>query len=103
MLAAETYLSLLLSTGFLILAIALLGPALNSLVSARTTLQQGITMGVTNSFTSLGRILGPLWAGFIFDIQMDLPFLSSALILVLGLFISMLGISQPHVPSCLTE
>lgn len=95
MLLAGSYFTLLLATGFLILAIALLGPALNALISTQTTQQQGITMGINNSVSSLGRIIGPLWAGFIFDIHVDLPFLSSALILGLGFAISLAGSLHP--------
>lgn len=95
MLLAGSYLTLLLATGFLILAIALLGPALNSLLSARATLKQGITMGLNNSFSSLGRIVGPLWAGWIFDINAGLPFLSSAVILTAGFLVSLLAVSRP--------
>jgi DHA1 family multidrug resistance protein-like MFS transporter len=94
MMLANAYLPLLLATGFLILAIALLGPALNALIANRTSLHHGITMGVNNSFSSLGKVLGPLWAGFIFDIKIDLPFLSSAVILMLGFFISLIGVAQ---------
>lgn len=78
MVTANAYLPLLLATGFLILAIALLGPALNAFISTRTMLPYGITMGVNNAFSSLGKVLGPLGAGWIFDVQLDLPFLSSA-------------------------
>ncbi len=94
MLLATSYISLLLSTGVLVLSIALLSPALNSLISARTALQQGITMGVNNSFAGLGRVLGPLWAGFIFDVHVDFPFLSSVVILILGFIISLIYLSQ---------
>jgi DHA1 family multidrug resistance protein-like MFS transporter len=96
---AKAYLPLLVATGFLVLAIALLGPALNALISTRTTIQQGLTMGVNNSFSGLGKVLGPLWAGFIFDVHLDLPFLSSAVILLLGFFISLIWVAQtPPAP-----
>ncbi len=94
LLQANDYLTLLLTTGFLILSIALLGPALNSLISGRTKMRQGITMGLANSFTSLGRILGPVWAGTIFDVNMAYPFLSGAVILAAGFLISLAGVSQ---------
>ncbi len=94
MLQAAAYLSLLLATGFLVLGIALLGPALNSLISSRTQMKQGLSMGLANSSTSLGRILGPVWAGAIFDVNMSYPFLSGAAILLVGFLISLVGISQ---------
>jgi len=37
---------------------------------------------------SLGRIVGPLWAGFIFDIQLYLPYLSGAIIMMVGFALS---------------
>jgi DHA1 family multidrug resistance protein-like MFS transporter len=94
-LLAQGYYILLLATGFLILAIALTGPALNALISTRTELPQGVTMGVNNSFQGLGRVLGPLWAGWIFDLDQNLPFISSAAILFLAFIISVLRITQP--------
>jgi len=94
MLLAAALIPLLLATGFLVLSIALLGPALNSLISTRTSMKQGMTMGWSNSFSSLGRILGPIWAGFIFDINMDWPFLSSVVIILIGLLISFLWIPR---------
>jgi len=94
LLQGVAYYSLLLATGFLVLAIALLGPALNALISSRTLMKQGITMGLANSANSLGRILGPVWAGAIFDVNMNYPFLSGAAILGIGFLISLAAISQ---------
>ncbi len=48
---------------------SLLSPAISSLISKRTPPeQQGIIMGVLNSYLSLGRIVGPLLGGLIFDL-----------------------------------
>lgn len=44
-------------------ATAVIRPLVTSLVSRHTTLEQGITMGIQNSFDALGRTLGPLLAG----------------------------------------
>ncbi len=93
-LLAGAYLPLLAATSLLILGVALLGPALNALISTRTALEQGITLGISNSFTSLGRILGPLWAGWIYEVNMGFPFLSGAVILLAGFLISLLAISD---------
>ena len=83
-LLASAYLSLLLATALLVLGIALLGPALNALISTRTSLEQGITLGISSAFGSLGRILGPLWAGFIYEINFGFPFISGAVICYSG-------------------
>jgi DHA1 family multidrug resistance protein-like MFS transporter len=45
---------------------------------------------LNNSFNSLGRIVGPIWAGFAFDLDYRLPYLSGAAILVAGFAISMI-------------
>ncbi len=51
-------------------------------------------MGLSNSFVSLGRIVGPIWAGFIFDVNFDYPYLSGAAILFIGFLISLIWVTQ---------
>jgi DHA1 family multidrug resistance protein-like MFS transporter len=51
-------------------------------------------MGLSNSFMSLGRIVGPIWAGFVFDMNFNYPYLSGAAILFIGFLISLVGVSQ---------
>jgi DHA1 family multidrug resistance protein-like MFS transporter len=51
-------------------------------------------MGLSNSFMSLGRIVGPLWAGFVFDINYDYPYISGAVIMLIGFLISLVTVSQ---------
>ena len=41
-------------------------------------------MGLNSSFMSLGRFIGPLLAGFLFDIRITLPYLVGSLIMFLG-------------------
>jgi DHA1 family multidrug resistance protein-like MFS transporter len=50
---------------------------------------QGAALGLSNSFMSLGRIVGPLWAGYAFDVNTDYPYLSGAAILFLGALLSL--------------
>jgi len=45
---------------------------------------------------SLGRIAGPLWAGFAFDMNFDYPYLSGAAILFIGFLISLMWVTQDH-------
>jgi DHA1 family multidrug resistance protein-like MFS transporter len=97
LLAANSYPTILLATGFFILSKTFLRPAVLSLTSRRTALGQGITMGLSNSSMSLGRIVGPLWAGFSFDVRPDYPYLSGAAILFAGFLISLAArISDPR-------
>ena len=94
MLLATTYPTILLATGFFVLTVALLRPAVASLTSQRATAGQGVVMGLNNSFKSLGRIVGPLLAGYLFDVNYDLPFLSGAAIMLIGFFISLMWVKR---------
>jgi len=90
---APTFAALLAAVGIFTLATATLTPSITSLTSQRATMDQGITMGVSNAFMSLGRIVGPLWAGFAFDINMEIPYLSGAGILLVGCVFSLVSLS----------
>src|SRR5690606_9740637 len=59
-------------------AMAFTRPPATSLLSKVTELPQGITMGLQSSFDSLGRVIGPLWAGFAYDLHLSLPFVTGA-------------------------
>jgi DHA1 family multidrug resistance protein-like MFS transporter len=89
LLAAFDYVTVLLATGAFILSKTVLRPALLALISRRAGVGQGAAMGLGNTFLSLGRIVGPLWAGFVFDQGVSFPYLSGALILFLGFLLSM--------------
>ncbi len=82
-------LGIYLATGYFVLSNAMINPAVASLVSKQTQSGHGAMMGINNSFLSLGRIVGPLWAGSMFDIGINLPYLSGALIMFVGFIISM--------------
>src|SRR5690606_3819446 len=60
-------------------SMALTRPPATSLLSKVTELPQGITMGLQGSFDSLGRVVGPLWAGFAYDLNWSLPFICAGL------------------------
>jgi DHA1 family multidrug resistance protein-like MFS transporter len=86
---ADTFLTVILTIGIFIFATALLTPSVISLTSKRATGMQGMAMGLTNSFISLGRIVGPLWAGFVFDINIIYPYVSGAVTMLIGFLISL--------------
>lgn len=98
MILAQDFLQVLLTSGFFVLSNAMLNPSVAALVSKRTTDEQGFTMGLNNSFLSLGRIAGPLWAGLVFDIRTFLPYLTGAVIMAIGFLIS-LSIAAESAPS----
>ncbi len=90
MLQARSFAAVLLTVGFFIISNAMLRPAVSSLTSKRATGGQGIAMGLNNSFMSLGRIVGPMWAGFVYDINLTYPYYSGAVIMLVGFVMSLL-------------
>jgi len=53
-------------------------------------------MGLENSFMSLGRVFGPLWAGMAYDINMTLPFWSGAIMQGIALLASFRYLKIPQ-------
>lgn len=67
------------SFGFSILA-----PNIQSLISLNSKEnEQGIVLGVAQSFASLARVLGPLIGGLIASYKLNLPYLLSAFLLLI--------------------
>lgn len=84
MLLAFNLVTILLTVGFFVLSNAMMRPGVASLISRRAEMGQGIAMGLNNSFMSLGRVVGPLLAGMLFDIRFTLPYLSGGVIALIG-------------------
>ncbi len=85
---ADSYIILLVTIGLFALASSPLIPAITSLTSKRAVLSQGVTMGLSNSFISLGRIVGPLLGGIVFDVNLGLPFVSGTIVMLAGYLIA---------------
>ena len=95
MLWAYSDLTLYLTVGLFVLANSMLRPGIASLVSLEAQGGQGTALGLANSFMSLGRIFGPLWAGMMFDVHISYPFLSGAVIFLFLFFISFSWLRKP--------
>jgi len=83
-----------LTTGIFTCSITFLRPSIHSLASKRTTVGQGASMGLSNSFVSLGRVAGPIIAGVIFDINPNYPYLTGALILFVVFLMSLIWVRE---------
>ena len=94
LLVANSFPAVIVTTCFFTLPVALLRPAVISLTSKHADRGQGMAMGLNSSFTSLGRILGPIWAGFAFDINYRSPYISGAIIMFIGFVVSLVSVSQ---------
>ncbi len=76
---------------------SLLRPSVASLISQRATSGQGVAMGLENSFMSLGRVVGPLWAGYSYDVNMEYPFFTGAFFMAVAFVISLFLIAEKPV------
>ena len=92
--ATSSLLSIFIAMTPLALGVSLSNPALNSALSKSVPRdQQGSVLGTNQGMSSLMRIVGPLFAGALFEIDYRLPFIASAALLVL---VSMMLLHSLH-------
>jgi DHA1 family tetracycline resistance protein-like MFS transporter len=79
------------SLAALVIGIGLATPALNALIAAQAEeKERGAVMGLSQSASALGRVLGPLGAGAIFDqLGSGAPFAVAALLIIGALFVAL--------------
>ncbi|WP_188991822.1 MFS transporter [Paenibacillus nasutitermitis] len=75
-------------TCFIFLAFDLLRPALTTFLSRAAGKEQGFVAGMNSTYTSLGTIAGPAMGGILFDVNIHYPYLFAAVIIVIGLGIT---------------
>ncbi|WP_018759770.1 MFS transporter [Paenibacillus terrigena] len=98
MLSAVTLIGLIFSGNFLYVMIVtmlfftfnnILRPMMNSMLSREAGDEQGFVAGMNNAYSSLGTIFGPMLAGILFDVHINLPYLFGAFVLLLSCFVSL--------------
>lgn len=82
-------------TCFIFLAFDLLRPALTTSLSRSAGKEQGFVAGMNSTYTSLGNIVGPAVAGILFDLNIHYPYLFAAVIMAIGLGITMMWKVNP--------
>ncbi|MBT3190584.1 MAG: MFS transporter [Anaerolineae bacterium] len=97
MLTATNLTTVMLTTGFFVISNAMLRPGVASLISKRATQGQGIAMGLNNSFMSLGRIVGPIWAGTVLDINLSYPYMTGSFIMALGFVAALIFLQRETI------
>ena len=103
MLLATELTTVILTSSFFVLANAMLRPAVSSLISQRATSGQGIAMGLNNAYMSLGRIVGPVWAGVVIDINLFYPFITGAIVMLIGFSASLIYLRDDTSPKIAVE
>ncbi|WP_435922521.1 MFS transporter [Paenibacillus sp. DYY-L-2] len=70
-------------TFIVFLSIDILRPAVGTQLSKMAGEQQGYVAGLNSAYTSLGNIAGPVVAGFLFDFDVNYPYIAAAIVLFL--------------------
>ncbi|WP_079908489.1 MFS transporter [Paenibacillus sp. 32352] len=83
------YWLILLVTFIVFLATDILRPAVSTQMSKMAQDQQGYVAGLNSAYTSLGNIVGPVVAGFLFDINIQYPYVSASLVLLVCFVLSL--------------
>ncbi|GAK42992.1 major facilitator superfamily protein [Paenibacillus sp. TCA20] len=79
----HNYWLILVVTFIVFLSMDILRPTLSTQMSKMAMEQQGYIAGLNSAFTSMGNVLGPVIAGFLFDININFPYISASIILFL--------------------
>jgi multidrug resistance protein len=92
--------TLLGALGVLAVGMGFNNPALSSMVSRLADPNdQGGILGLASSLASLGRVVGPAWGGFLYDVYgMRTPYVSAAILMLIAFVMSYVGLAQSHVP-----
>jgi DHA1 family multidrug resistance protein-like MFS transporter len=56
-------------------------------------------MGLNNAYMSLGRVVGPLWAGAALDLNINFPFMTGALVMLISFAASLFYLSSRTGPA----
>ena len=75
--------SLLLTSAIYYIGTSLIGPSSSSLVTQYSKQNQGTSLGIMQSFGSLGRIAGPVTGGILYEFDILIPYITGAFILVI--------------------
>ena len=89
LLLANSYTTVLVTAGIYSFSHALLRPTITSLTSKRAEMGQGVAMGLNSSAISVGQIAGAIYGGLIFDLNPHLPYVSGAVIMLVGFVFSL--------------
>jgi MFS family permease len=78
------------------IGVSLASPALISLISKHSPEERiGQAMGSAQGVSALGRVIGPTWGGFLLGLSYQAPFLLTAFILILTIFIGLEILKNP--------
>lgn len=85
---ANSYWQVMAVTFTVFIGFDMIRPAVTNYLSSIAGNEQGFVGGMNSFFTSLANVFGPIVGGFLFDIDIDYPFIFSSIVIVICLFIT---------------
>jgi multidrug resistance protein len=79
---------LVMSTVVFMVGNSLMTPTSSSLVTKQSSRGQGASLGIFQSFASLGRVFGPVTGGALFELGKGLPYITGAMFLALTVLVA---------------
>jgi MFS family permease len=103
--ASQSIAALCVSMALLALGMGLNGPSIVSLISQWSSAEdQGGILGLSQGLASMSRIVGPAWAGFVFDhYGPGAPYLSSSVLLLVACAVAAVGLWNATAPVAAPE
>jgi len=88
--------TLLVALGVLAAGMGFNSPSITAMVSKLAdTDDQGGILGLAQSLSSLGRVVGPAWGGYLYDTYgMSTPYVSAAMLMLIACAISVVGLRR---------
>lgn len=85
----KNYTLFLLTAVIMAFGTGVLNPSKSALLSRSIPdNQQGSFLGLNQSFAAIGRFIGPLFSGILFEFVIDAPFYGAAILLIFALFLA---------------
>lgn len=92
----ESYWAIMAIAFIIFVGFDLIRPAATTFLSHIAGDNQGFAGGMNSFFTSLANVVGPIIGGILFDINLDLPYYFSAIVLVIGFLITVIFWRDPR-------
>lgn len=84
---AQGYWTIMLISFVVFIGFDLIRPALTNYFSNIAGNRQGFAGGLNSTFTSMGNFIGPLVAGALFDINIEMPLYMAIVVMIIGIVI----------------
>ncbi|MRN51741.1 MFS transporter [Paenibacillus monticola] len=85
----NSFWAIIVVTFIVFFATDILRPAVSTQLSKMAGEKQGFVAGMNSAYTSLGNIAGPVIAGYLFDLNINYPYMAAALVLGLCCVLSL--------------